>query len=102
MLDYVKAFRLAEERVAELSRISDSELVVEPEKTLERSFGWIFFYTTRDYLETRDEMQRPVGNGPLVVEKRDGTTTFLSSGHPLETSIALYLRDRPMRQRRGG
>jgi hypothetical protein len=38
----------------------------------ERLYGWIFFYTSRKYLETRDIRYAVAGNGPIIVNKHNG------------------------------
>lgn len=45
------------------------------------SLGWIFFYNSRAYLETRNPMMRLAGNGPLLID-RDGTV------HALPTAVS--------------
>ena len=57
----------------------EGDLVVENEKTQERDFGWVFFYSSRRYLETHDPHDMILGAGPLVVLRQDGSTHFLAS-----------------------
>lgn len=65
-------------------------LVLEEEKTVEREFGWIFFYTTRKFLETRDKKHLMPGNAPLVVLKEDGSTHYLGTSLPPPKGIELF------------
>ena len=58
-------------------------LVVLADRTIEKDYGWVFFYTSKLYVETRDIRYALVGIGPIVVEK-DGTMTQLGSGRPLK------------------
>jgi Immunity protein 35 len=53
--------------------------VILEKKTVERDFGWVFFYTTKEYLETQDPKYLVPGNSPLVVNRMDGSTQFLST-----------------------
>lgn len=66
--------------------VPGDELVIVDEETIEKDYGWIFFYTSREYLETGDISAMVAGNGPIVVEK-DGTVTHLGSARPAEYSI---------------
>ncbi len=55
--------------------------------TIEQSYGWVFFYNSRRYLETGDIMFAFAGNGPVVVERKDGTVTELGSGRSVEDEL---------------
>src|SRR5665213_3579560 len=43
----------------------EAEYVILEDKTLERDFGWVFFYSPRQYLETRNPSYLVPGAGPL-------------------------------------
>jgi hypothetical protein len=50
---------------------------IEEEVTLQTEFEetksyWVFFYNTRDYIETGNISYALLGNGPLLVEKSTG------------------------------
>jgi hypothetical protein len=66
---------------------SDAQLLVESElskpdmaedlqildgSTLEHSWGWVFFYQSKKYLETGDFRDQLVGNAPYIVNKDTG------------------------------
>lgn len=65
-------------------------LVLLQDKTLEKDFGWVFFYTTKKFHETHDKKYLIPGNGPLVVDRLDGATHFLSSSMPPARTIEEY------------
>lgn len=46
--------------------------VILDEQTCEIDIGWVFFYESKEYLETGDFSHRLAGNAPLVVSRRDG------------------------------
>ena len=76
-----RAETIALKAIADLK--SGNELVIQEEKTIEREFGWVFFATTRKYLETNDPKYLMPGIGPLVVNRVDGSAQFLSTSvHP--------------------
>jgi hypothetical protein len=52
--------------------------------------GWIFFYTSREYLETREISAMVTGNGPIIVEKSDGSITQLGTARPFEDYLKEY------------
>ena len=69
---------------------SSQEIVLLDDKTLEKSFGWVFFATSRKYLETKDPKTQIPGLGPLIVEKRKGETLFLPSKPKIDQDIKDY------------
>lgn len=68
---------------------SKHDFVLLPEKTQERGFGWVFFYTTRGYLDTRNPATLVPGIGPVVVT-RNGDVVELSTSLPPAASIATF------------
>jgi hypothetical protein len=44
------------------------------EKVVEFDSGWLFFFNSKRYLETRNILFRPLGLGPVIVGKNDGRT----------------------------
>ena len=65
------------------------DFVIMEEKTVERPFGWVFFYNTRQYLKTRDPNAQVPGATPVVV-LRDGKTDHLPSSIPPARAIEIY------------
>ncbi|HXN50546.1 MAG TPA: YrhB domain-containing protein [Candidatus Acidoferrum sp.] len=87
---------LSKERATEIARktIDDlkatNPLVILEDKTLEKDFGWVFFYTTKKYQETRDKKYLMPGNSPLIVDRFDGSTHFLPSSLPPGRAVEEY------------
>lgn len=75
------------------------ELVVMEERTVERAFGWVFFYTTKKYLQTKDPNHAKPGTAPLVVEREDGRTEFLATSVP--PAVAIEVWEEQWRKREG-
>ncbi len=87
-LDRARATEIARRTIAAAE--DGSELALMEEKTVEREFGWVFFYTTKRYLQTRDPNHLKPGNAPLVVERADGRTDYLGTSVPPPVAIELY------------
>jgi hypothetical protein len=68
----------------------EHDFVIMKDKTVERAFGWVFFYTTRKYLETHDPQYLVPGAAPLVVLREDGSTEFLPTSIPPTRAIELF------------
>ena len=47
--------------------------------TIEKPYGWIFFYQSTKFLQTGLDQDKLAGNGPIIVNKYDGTIEFLGS-----------------------
>ena len=58
---------------------------------IRKPYGWIFFYNSRRYLETRSPLLALAGNGPVVVE-RHGQLHQLGSAHAPDVTIAEFER----------
>ncbi len=82
-----QAHKIAETAIATISR--EHHFVILEDKTLEKRFGWVFFYTTAEYVKTGNIKDVIPGNGPLVV-KKTGSSEFLSSSFPPEKAIEMY------------
>ena len=66
-------------------RIAD--YVILEKETIEDDFGWVFFYTTKDYLDSGDFLDLPVGGGPIIISRNDGSLHETGSAYPVEFYI---------------
>src|SRR6266568_3036818 len=89
MLTKPDALALLERELRQMSPL-DHLYVVDDRETIEKPFGWIFFYNTKRFLDTGDPSSGLVGNGPVMVNKYDGTVTFYGTGESLEHYIKDY------------
>jgi hypothetical protein len=65
-------------------------LVVLDKATIEKPWGWVFFYTSRLWQETGDDRYLIGGNAPFIVERESGRMLVLGTALPLEHYIAFY------------
>lgn len=68
------------------------DLVVVDEHTIERTWGWVFFYNSKRYLETREFRDALAGNAPYIVNRQTGDLRVTGTAHPIEHYIAEYER----------
>ena len=59
------------------------ELIILDAATIEKPWGWVFFYTSRLWHETRDIRYAIAGNAPYIVYRHDGSI------HPTRASCRL-------------
>ncbi len=83
-----RAFEIARKQVAELS--TQHDFVLMEEKTIERPFGWVFFYATRQFIQTGDRNFLVPGSAPFVVNRSDGTVEQLPTSVPPARAIELH------------
>jgi hypothetical protein len=70
----------------------DAEYEIFSDQTMERDFGWVFFYAPRRYFETKNPKYLIPGDGPLVVLRKDGATRFLPTSVPPIPAVAEFER----------
>jgi hypothetical protein len=89
MLTKTEAMALVSSRLEQMSTSGDPYVVVE-ESTIEKPFGWVFFYNSKKFVDTGISRYRLAGNGPAIVNKNDGTIEFCGSNKPPEELIGEY------------
>ena len=91
--DLRKGMTPREREILSLPQESDVlELGLVEEATIEGDFGWVFFWTTRAYLETEDDRYALVGNAPILISRRDGSLQLTGTAYPIEVSIENFKR----------
>jgi hypothetical protein len=65
-------------------------LVLVDASTIERPFGWVFFYDSARHMKTGDDRHRVFGNAPIIVDKRNGSAHFTGTCFPIEYYIKAY------------
>lgn len=86
MIPFDRAEELAEEMVAALGAACGDEFSLIYEKTIEVAEGWVFFYNSREFIETGDFISALAGNGPIFVD-RSGAIRQLPSAVPWDIAI---------------
>lgn len=87
MIDRSEAKHLVEEL---LRRESDEDVAIVEGATLERPFGWVFFYNTRQYIKTGDVSHSLAGNAPYIVSRFTGAVVPTGTAYPIEHYISAY------------
>jgi hypothetical protein len=90
-ISFDEARVLVEDTVRKLAASVDDEFVVMRDETIEIGEGWVFFYDSREFVETRDPVSRLAGNGPMFVS-RSGVMHSLPSAVSWKVSLARFLK----------
>lgn len=91
MLNFEDAIAAVEKQLAKIDDLPEGDsLVLVPEHTIERPFGWVFFYTSRLYRDTGDIKYALAGNAPLIVNRSSGEVVATGTSRPVEHYIAEY------------
>ena len=69
------------------------ELAIIDDETIEKEYGWVFFYQTKEYLKTGNIIDALVGNAPYIVNKYTGELIETGTADPIEQYIAEYESD---------
>ncbi len=89
MLTKSEALEIVSKRLQQMSTSADPFVVVE-KSTVEKPFGWVFFYNSKKFLETGEYRHRLAGNGPVIVNKHNGSVEFFGASRPPLEIVAEY------------
>ncbi|MBD2491579.1 YrhB domain-containing protein [Aulosira sp. FACHB-615] len=96
MIDKETAASIVKEYITREIPVSDDELVIIHERTIEKQWGWVFFYQGKRWVETNDRRYKILGLYPIVIEKEDGTLNYLTLLKTIEESIQAYEEKRKL------
>jgi hypothetical protein len=60
------------------------------EHTIDRPYGWVFFYQSKRFIETRNPLDGFVGNAPIIINRFTGELRVTGTAHPVDHYIAEY------------
>jgi hypothetical protein len=80
------ATKIAEEYVRRLSANLEFEVILFGERTIEREFGWVFFYGPRDASIV------VAGNAPVIIDRKDGSVHETGTAYPTGQYLESYAR----------
>ena len=90
MLTYNQAIEIAK------NEIVDEHIIIES-STIEKEYGWVFFYNSRKFFETGDINHTLAGNCPILIEKKTGDVYLLPTYLSVENGLAEYEKRRERR-----
>jgi immunity protein 35 of polymorphic toxin system len=66
--------------------------------TMDRPYGWVFFYQSARFLETRNPLDQFAGNAPLIINRFTRELRCTGTAHPTEHYLAEYEATLPSAQ----
>src|SRR5437870_2541560 len=91
MLTRNEAFDIVSQKLQTMGTLTDP-FIINEKCTIEKPFGWVFFYNSKRYLETGENSYRLAGNGPVIVNKYEASVEFFGTNRPPEEILAEYER----------
>ena len=81
--------------VEELDKITDArpqgtEFVVIDESTIEKPWGWVFFYQNKKFISDGNIAQQIAGNAPFIINKQTGKLTKTGTAYDLKQYLQIY------------
>jgi hypothetical protein len=66
------------------------KLEVVDEQTIEKEWGWVFFYNTSEYLKSGKLNEGLLGNAPYIINRETGEITETGTAYDIEHYIKEY------------
>lgn len=89
MKDYVAEQQsLIESMDSEILR--DGNFLVIVDDITERSYGWVFYYQPKKFIETGEIQYSILGNSPILILKEDGSMYDLGTHRSIESALQDY------------
>jgi len=87
MWTYDRALAVAR---AYVEGVTDGRGVLVESQTLDRPYGWVFFYQSRAFLESGDMLDAFAGNAPIIFNRLSGEYRVTGTAYPLEQYLQEY------------
>jgi len=92
MIDKNQAREIAKEEISRMNKRSLIEFALMDNQTIEFQYGWVFFYQSKKFLETKDMDFMVAGNAPYIIDKQDGSVHITGTGQDIDYYIEEYIR----------
>ncbi len=87
MLTFAKAEKLASIWV---ELMTDGEAVIQPEYTIDRPYGWVFFYQSKEYLKHGRFGDQLLGSAPIIIERTNGEIKVTATAKDIKEYLKEY------------
>lgn len=90
MITIKNAETIANQHMTELQK--ETKVPLQITKIQEESFGWVFFYESKEYMDTGNLSSMLAGNAPFIVDNQAGAVHTLGTAYPAEFYIQEYVQ----------
>jgi len=66
------------------------ECVLLKDKTIEKDWGWVFFYQSAAFIKSGDFCDMIGGNAPIIINKQTGKLIYTGTAYDIEHYIKEY------------
>ncbi len=70
--------------------VSEGNAALLDDVTMKKPYGWVFFYQSKAFIETRDPMQQLAGNAPIIINRFTNDIRCTGTARPIEHYLAEY------------
>jgi len=86
-----EAQRLVEDELERINSNQDAaDCVVLADETIEMPWGWVFFYQSKAYVESGDDVEMLAGNAPIIVNRYTGELVHTGTAYDIEHYLQEY------------
>jgi len=92
MIDKEHAKAIVEKKInkPDSTGTETKKLVILDDLTIEKEWGWVFFYNTEEYTKSGDIMDTLFGNAPYIVNRNTGELIETGTAYDIEDYIKDY------------
>ena len=90
MINKKMALETIEKIIAGYEAPEEDEYIVIEKETIEKEWGWVFFYTSKKWYETNNIEFAVVGNAPFIVLRDTGEVLETGTAYDAEHYIERY------------
>ncbi len=87
-----QAFQLINHIIKDIDvlEVEGDELVIIESETIEKNWGWVFFYSSKKWIETNDFKYAVAGNAPYFVLRNNGKILETGTAYPVDYYIKRF------------
>lgn len=90
MISKDEARNLAIKNILQNWNIKNDKPVILDEYTIEKEYGWVFFYSSEKYEKTHNISDALAGNAPIIINKFDNSVNITGTAFEAEHYITEY------------
>lgn len=94
MINKNQAKKIVYEYLARMELEAGEQFEIIDSETIEKKFGWVFFYNSKKYIETGDFRYMLAGNVPFIIDKVDGSLHETGTAESIDYYISEYVKNK--------